>query len=98
MNLFIFSFGKLKTPGMREAADHYIKYLSQWTNVQEIELKPMSVPDKSDTTKKRIQSHEASLLTVKLGSIMGTKTPRFFLMDETGSPMRTQEWSDMAGL
>ena len=41
LKITLFAFGKLKTPGLRLAADHYQKRLKPWVNFEEIELKPM---------------------------------------------------------
>ncbi len=87
MKLKVLAFGRLKFPGYRAAADEYLKRLQPWVSAQEIELKPTSVPDKSDSTRLRIQTVEGKLLLEK------TKAAHLVLLDETGRSLKTQEWA-----
>lgn len=92
MRLSIVCFGKLKTPGLRQAADYYLQLANGWLTVREIELKPISVPDKSPATRKQIQEKEGQILLEKLS---GELSPRgiFFILDEGGKSLATQEWA-----
>lgn len=94
MRLRLLAFGKLKTPGLREAADHYKKMLGSWVTLEEIELKPLSVPDKSPASRKAIQSKEETLLLERMGERTG-KSPVFYLLDETGKAMSTEAWAKL---
>ncbi|MCM2278776.1 MAG: 23S rRNA (pseudouridine(1915)-N(3))-methyltransferase RlmH [Oligoflexia bacterium] len=89
MRIALLAFGKLRTPGLREAADHYSKLISPWAELREVELKPLSVPDKSAATRKLIQDKEGELLLSKLG-----KLKHFYLLDETGKAQPTQGWAN----
>jgi len=93
MKLQIVAFGKLKTPGLREALDYYKKLLRTWAPVDEIELKPIAVPDKSVATRKQIQQKEGALLLERLESSL-TSRGILVLLDETGKSLRTQEWAE----
>lgn len=91
MKVSILSFGKLKTPGMRDAANHYLGLISAWVKVEEVELKALSVPDKSAATRKAIQEKEALILGVKLKS---TEANQVYLLDEKGKPLPTLQWAE----
>ena len=86
MKISVVAFGKLKTPGLRESADYYKKLALTWGGIDEIELKPLSVPDKSQATRKSIQTREGSLLLEKVDK-------PFYLLDEGGKAMTTQGWA-----
>ncbi|MFL5814321.1 MAG: 23S rRNA (pseudouridine(1915)-N(3))-methyltransferase RlmH [Bdellovibrionia bacterium] len=92
MRLSIVCFGKVKTPGLRQAADYYLQLANGWLTVREIELKPIAVPDKSPATRKQIQEKEGQILLEKLESEL---SPRgiFFILDEGGKALSTQEWA-----
>jgi 23S rRNA (pseudouridine1915-N3)-methyltransferase len=87
----LYVFGKLKTPGLREAADHYLRMISGWVKVEEIELKPVAVPDKSAATRLKIQKKEEELVLSKIP--VGAP---LFLMDETGREQNSRAWSSQA--
>ncbi len=88
MKIRLIAFGRLKFPGYRETADEYLKRLRPWASVEEIELKPVSVPDKSAATRARIQTAESGLFSAR-----ASKGARIVLLDETGKAATTQEWA-----
>jgi 23S rRNA (pseudouridine1915-N3)-methyltransferase len=92
MKVHLLAFGKLKTPGLREAADYYLKLLRPWAKLEEIELKPIAVPDKSPATRKRIQADEGRALADALESRLGERGA-FYLLDEGGKTLGTKEWA-----
>jgi 23S rRNA (pseudouridine1915-N3)-methyltransferase len=92
MQVQIVAFGKLKTPGLRQSVDYYLKLLSTWTQAREIELKPISVPDKSPATRKLIQEKEGKLLLEKLGDSLSSRGV-LILLDETGKNLPTRNWA-----
>ena len=94
MKLHIVAFGKLKAPGLREAADTYLRNLGPWVNVQEHELKPISVPDKSPATRVQIQEKEAEILSERLGPLVGSRGS-FYLLYELGKSRPTQGWAEL---
>lgn len=94
MRLYLFAFGKLKTPGLRSAADTYIKMLKPWVSFEEIELKPQPVPEKSTAARALIQNKEDSLLVEKLSSRL-TSRGCFYLLDERGKNLPTRKWADL---
>src|SRR5580698_9809119 len=93
MKLQIVAFGKLKTPGLREALDYYKKLLRTWAPVDEIELKPIAVPDKSAASRKHIQQKEGALLLDRLKDSLASRGI-LVLLDETGKSLRTQDWAE----
>ncbi len=94
MRLRVISFGKLKTPGLRDAADYYLKLLSSCTQATELELKPLAVPDKSEATRKRIQTEEGTVLLEALEK-GGGRPPVLYLLDEIGRAQPTREWAKL---
>lgn len=90
MRLQVFAFGRLKTPGMAEAAQHYLKQLKPFADVTVTELKPVPLPDKSLATRRKAQALEAAALLGKLAS----STP-LFLLDEKGKPRASLEWGQL---
>jgi len=81
MHLYVIAFGTLKSPGMREAMDHYLMRLSHFHKVHEIELKASQ-----DTVDNVIQL-EKSL--AKLGNPVSVN-----ILDESGSNHTTKAWSE----
>ena len=92
MRLSLIAFGKLKTPGLREAADYYQKLTRGWISFEEIELKPLPVPDKSPSTRIQIQEKEGALLLQKIKSDSMSRS-LYFLLDETGKSLTTEQWA-----
>jgi 23S rRNA (pseudouridine1915-N3)-methyltransferase len=92
VRICVISFGKLKTPGLRDAADYYKRLARSWLTVDEIELKPLSVPDKSPETRSRIQEKEGQLLLDRLKNELSGRGA-IFLLDEMGKPRTTQAWA-----
>lgn len=93
MKLQIVAFGKLKTPGLREALDYYKKLIRPWAPLDELELKPIPVLDKSPATRKQVQEREGLLLLERLDNSLKSRGI-LILLDETGKNLRTQEWAD----
>lgn len=98
MRVLLVAFGRLKTAGLRETADYYRKILRPWANLEEIELKPCPVPDKSPATRTQVQEKEAQLVLERIGRPTGArvppgKTPHLYLLEEGGKAMDTQEWA-----
>ncbi|MBL7713813.1 MAG: 23S rRNA (pseudouridine(1915)-N(3))-methyltransferase RlmH, partial [Bdellovibrionales bacterium] len=92
LKIQINSFGRLKTPGIRDATDYYFKLIRTWAEVEEVELKPILVRDKSDASRRKNQEDEAQILK---DSIEGSLAKRGYLvlLDEKGKAMSTREWA-----
>src|SRR4051812_5958160 len=93
MRVHLVAFGKLKIAGLREAADYYARALRPWISLEEHELKPVSVPDKSAATRTRIQTEEGELLLDTLRARLGERGA-FFLLDESGKAQTTGAWAE----
>jgi 23S rRNA (pseudouridine1915-N3)-methyltransferase len=91
VKLTLAAFGKLKTPGLREAADYYLKLLRGFFPGGELELRPLPVPEKSTRERDRIRAKEALLLLERLEKAPGRTA--FFLLDETGEALTTRQWA-----
>jgi 23S rRNA (pseudouridine1915-N3)-methyltransferase len=85
----VLAFGKLKAPGLREAADHYAKMLRPWANVEEVELKPTPVSDRSASARQKVQEDEAERLLARMA-----KNARLYLLDESGKAEPTLAWAE----
>ncbi|HLE01211.1 MAG TPA: 23S rRNA (pseudouridine(1915)-N(3))-methyltransferase RlmH [Bdellovibrionota bacterium] len=94
MKLGIFAFGKLKTPGLRQAADYYRGLIRPHVTMEEVELRPVPVPDKNANTRRQIQEKESAILTERLGSVLGSRGI-FYLLDEGGQGLPTRSWAAM---
>ena len=94
MKLQLIAFGRLKTPGLEESASYYRKLLRSWVSLEEQELKPLSVPDKSPATRLIIQRKETELLEEKLESVLSNRG-LLFLLDEGGKARTTEDWSKL---
>ena len=90
MKIEVLAFGKLRGPGLREAADHYLKLASKFVSLTERELKPIPVSDKSEAMRLQIQAREQAI-------IEGVLAPRscLYLLDEGGKSLKTTEWADL---
>ncbi len=98
MRIRVLAFGKLKTAGLRETGDYYQRLIRPWAPIEEIELKPIALADKSPATRQKAQEKEAEVLLgrLKTGSTAKTGKPLFYLLDETGKDLSTQEWATLA--
>ena len=97
MNVAVFSFGKLKLPGLREAADVFVQRMQPWARLEEIELKPERVPEKSADLRLQIQAKESTLLLERVKKWMSAHSARpgmIVLLDERGKNWKTQNWAD----
>jgi 23S rRNA (pseudouridine1915-N3)-methyltransferase len=92
MKITILAFGKLKAPGLREAVDYYVRNSGAWASVNEVELKSLTVPDKSVTTRQKIQTKEAEILRERLSKILSPRGA-YVLLDEKGKASTTLEWA-----
>lgn len=92
MRVNVFAFGKMKTPGLREAADYYQRLSRIWIHLEEIELKPLPVPEKQAETRLRIQEKEGQLLRDRLQPRIKGRS-FFILLDEGGKEKSTQKWA-----
>lgn len=96
MKVKVVAFGKLKNPGFRESANHYLKNLRSFVDAEEIELKPEKVESKSQAERKRLQEIEAKTLQERLKSA-GSESAALVVLDETGKAMKTQDWAKLLG-
>ena len=92
MRVEVAAFGKLRSPGLRDAADHYLKLTSKFIEIHERELKPLAVSDKSDATRTLVQDKEATIL---LASQKTNERSALYLLDEAGKTLRTEGWAQL---
>jgi 23S rRNA (pseudouridine1915-N3)-methyltransferase len=92
VKVFLYAFGKLKTPGLRDSADYYKRLLKTWVPIEEIELKPLEVPEKSPQTRLKIQEKEGQILLERMKNEMSGRGI-FYLLDEKGKALSTQDWA-----
>lgn len=88
----LIAFGKLKTPGVRETVDYYLRNLKPWWALEEIELKQAPRDVKSASDRQLNQRDEADAFR-KIIASKKTHRARLILLDETGKSGSTLEWS-----
>ena len=93
MKITIVAFSKLKSPGARQWADYYLKNLRPWVKIEEIELKPVPVSDKSEAQKKIVQEKEAEILVALLGH-REIANSQVVLLSEEGAQLPTLKWAE----
>ncbi len=91
MRLRVYSFGKLKTPGLRQTADHYLARARPWLNLEECELKPESPVSNKTAILKQCVEREGQTLLAQLQK-NGQDAHCFFLLDEGGRSLSTEQW------
>lgn len=94
MRLHLFAFGKLRNPGMRDAADYYLRLLGGYVDVSEHELKPLAVTEKSAAARKQVQEKESAILLEKTSKALGPRGA-LFLLDEGGRQHPTSGWAGL---
>lgn len=94
MKLHLIAFGKIRTPGLPESSEYYRKLLRGFVSVEETELKPVPVPDKSPATRIQIQEKEALLLQEKLKTHLSPRGS-LYLLDEGGKARTTAQWAEL---
>lgn len=92
MKIYLLAFGKLRTPGIRESVDYYVRNTTAFCPIEEIELKAVAVPDKSPATRLLIQEKEEAILTQKLSGLLSSRGV-FYLLDERGKALTTLDWA-----
>ncbi len=88
----LIAFGKLKTPGVRETVDYYLRNLKPWWPLEEVELKQAPREVKSSADRALNQRDEAEAFR-KIISSKKTSRSRLILLDETGKSGSTMEWA-----
>jgi 23S rRNA (pseudouridine1915-N3)-methyltransferase len=87
------AFGKLKTPGTRETADHYLKRIRNFSSIEELELKAYELPpEKSEGNRETALEKEATLLREKLLDRSGSARS-YVCLDERGKKFTSREWA-----
>lgn len=76
------------------AADHYLKALCAWHEAQEVELRAIAVPDKSEATRHLVQAKETeALFSVLARRKVGLSA--LYLLDETGKARPSSGWAKL---
>ncbi len=90
-------FGKLKTPGLAEATGEFTKRLGRFTSFEAIELKPLPVPEKSESNRSLIPEKEGEVLLELIRSpafrAKSGRNAELWSLDETGKAMPTRDWA-----
>ena len=92
MKIIVAAFGKLKAPGLREAADYYVRLGQSFNELEEIELKPSPLPDKSAASRVKAQTQDGEILQSTLEKRTGSRR-RVVLLDEKGPAKPTLGWA-----
>ncbi len=95
MKIVVVSFGKLKTPGMADAAAYYANQLRNFSELTELELKPTPLPDKtSAATRAQVQAADEERLQSAISKSSGPRS-RMYLLDERGKGLTTAGWAEL---
>lgn len=92
MKIWIVAFGKLRGPGMRVAADYYLRLLSKFSDAKELELKSVPIFSKSTANKQEVQKKEMQTLLPFIVEWQ-KKRSEIYLMDESGEKMTSLAWA-----
>lgn len=92
MDIYVFAFGKLKTAGLRQAGDYYKKLIRPWVFLEELELKPFPIPEKSKEIRRQNQAKEGAYLMTRIKKETSGRGI-FYLLDEKGKAQPTLEWA-----
>lgn len=65
-----------------------------WVTLEEIEIKPLPVAEKSPASRRLIQDEEARRLLSEITNKLPEKAP-FFLIDERGRALNSRQWSEL---
>jgi 23S rRNA (pseudouridine1915-N3)-methyltransferase len=84
----LLAFGKLRFPGYRSAADEYLKRITPWAKIEEIELKAVPIRDQGAATAVQVRAQEASEI-----ERWAPAPALLILLDEGGKAATTEEWA-----
>lgn len=89
--MILTAFGKIKIPGLREAADHYVKMLSQRIEIQEHEFRAARLEGRAEALRTQAQKQDQETLRQWLAK---EKRPtQLWLLDEKGRSLTSAEWA-----
>lgn len=97
MKLHFIAFGRLKAPGARDLADHYLKMLSGFAQASELELKAQPLPPReklAPSVRGAAQEAEAKALGRELERLKVSRAG-LVLLDETGKALPTLGWAGL---
>jgi len=90
-------FGKLKTPGLEAAVEEFTRRLGRFTDFSVVELKPLPIPEKSDSIRSNLPEKEGEILLQLFQSpgfrSKAGRSPTLWCLDETGKAMPTRSWT-----
>ena len=90
-------YGKLKTTGFDQSVSEFTKRLSRYTEFQVVELKPIAIPEKSESMRDLIPEKEGEQVLELISSPSFRQRaghhPELWCLDETGKAMKTTEWA-----
>ena len=82
------SFGKIRTPGIRESADYFLTGVRRYVSIEEMELKPHAVL--ANAREKDTQT----LLQYLARRKEKVSRHAVWVLDETGSNFSTEKWAE----
>ena len=93
MNLRVLAFGRMKTPGLSDTRDYYLRNISRWVSIEESEMKARAVNDSSVPERNRVQQLEAEDLQKKV-QLANNPRDLLILLDEKAKGANTIHWVD----
>lgn len=92
----LIAYGKLKSSAFQEALDDFSNRISRMCEFQCFLLKPQKIETKSTQQKLELSHKEAldffNLIESKSFKNFSGQNPIFWVLDETGTSLSTQEW------
>jgi 23S rRNA (pseudouridine1915-N3)-methyltransferase len=96
-SIALICFGKLKTPGFETAVHDFTKRMSRFCDFKVYELKPLPVPDKSDSNRQKSLETECerveALISSRAFEAEHGSHLSWVVLDETGKASPTQTWA-----
>lgn len=93
MKIHLIAFGKLKTPGLREAMNYYARLIGMWAEFRETELKPVEVREKSEAAALQVKTEEEEIFLSRIEKECSSRA-KIILLDERGKSLTSVQWSE----
>jgi len=90
LKITLVCFGKLKTPGLKQAAHHYLKMSQTSVHIQEIELKPQKIYPNDILDVLRKKEEVLMLQTLKKHHLF---SGRVYLLDMKAPSLSSLQWA-----
>lgn len=91
-------YGKMKSKDFQNSVDEFVGRISQYCPIEVFILKAEKIEEKSSAVRAQLKEKEANsffeLIDSKAFKQHAGQSPVFWVLDETGKSLSTQEWAD----